>query len=157
MSIDRPYVTFYLFAIAMFALSVTICEKFAIEMCIPWPLEWVKYKYAKGKAICNFLFGDNSNICTICHSLWDINSWNVHDLAPELYNWSRSNVDIPIERPHATFCVDNSYVCPICHHLKDNNVWTSQYIRCKSLIFKKVKDVDDLDENWQAKVSCQCA
>ena len=31
---ERPYLTLYLLAIALFALSVVICEKFAIEMCI---------------------------------------------------------------------------------------------------------------------------
>ena len=35
MPMEMPYATFYLLlAIAMFALTVTICEKFVIEMCI---------------------------------------------------------------------------------------------------------------------------
>ena len=32
--IERPYSTFYLLAISMFALSVTIYEKFIIKMCM---------------------------------------------------------------------------------------------------------------------------
>ena len=39
----------------------------------PWPLEWanVKYKYANGMAICDFLLVENSNVCPICDCLWD--------------------------------------------------------------------------------------
>ena len=58
--------------------------------------------------------------------------------------------NMPIERPHATFCVHNSNVCPICHRFRDNHVWTSQCAPFESLTFKmKVKDVDNLDENCQ--------
>ena len=42
---------FYLLTLAMFALSVTICEVFTVEMC----MTNVKCKYDKGKATCDFL------------------------------------------------------------------------------------------------------
>ena len=66
----------------MFALSVTICEKSAIEMCMTLIFEWVnvKYKYAKGKISYDFLFVSNSNVCPICNRLQDINSRIIHDL-----------------------------------------------------------------------------
>ena len=69
MPMERLYVTSYLLAIAMFALFVTICKKFTIEMCKTLPLEWinVKYKYVNGKDLCNFLFVGNSNVCPICY------------------------------------------------------------------------------------------
>ena len=37
----------------------------------PWPLEWakVKYKYTNRKAKHDFLFDDDSNICSISHRL----------------------------------------------------------------------------------------
>ena len=35
---ERPHATFYLVAITMFALSVIIYEKFAIEMCMTFTL-----------------------------------------------------------------------------------------------------------------------
>ena len=34
MPIEKTYATLYLLAIAVFALSVTICEEFTIEMCV---------------------------------------------------------------------------------------------------------------------------
>ena len=37
----------------------------------------VRCKYARGKALCNFKFVGNSNVCPICHCLRDINSRNV--------------------------------------------------------------------------------
>ena len=55
--IERPYPC--LFAIVMFALSVTVCEIFTVNCAWPWPwpLEWttVKYKYANRKATCDFI------------------------------------------------------------------------------------------------------
>ena len=147
---ERPFATLYLLPIAVFALSVTICEKFA--WLWPWPLQWVtvnykyasgkalcdflfvsnnnvlpklssfvrnsqstcawswpvewvnaKYKYSIWKALCNFVFVGNTNVCPICHRLRDINSQNVLDA--DLWNGPRSNVNMPIERPHATFFV----------------------------------------------------
>ena len=81
---ERPYTTFYLLAIARFTLSVTICEKLAIKMCMTLTLTFrmvkVKYKYANGKALCNFQFVGNSNACTICHHLREIGNRNVNDL-----------------------------------------------------------------------------
>ena len=144
MPTERSCATLYLLALAIFALSVTICEKFAIEMCMtlilifrfgqcrsncargwPWPLDSskIKLKYANGKAVRDFL------------------------------------------------CVDNSNVCPICHRLRHNHVWKCQRMRFESLALKwrptyairifglkmKAKDVEDLDENWQANTPWQLA
>ena len=137
----------------MFALSVTIYEKFAIKTCMTMALtlEWINviYKDANGKALCNFPFVGNSNVCSICDHLRYINSQNVHDLDPDFWNGPRSNVNMPIERPHANFCVGYSNGCPTCHRLRHNHVWTSQCTPFEPLTFKiKVKNVDDLDENW---------
>ena len=44
----------------------------------------------------------------ICHHFRDINSPNVRDLDTDGYNETRSNVNMPIEIPHATF-----YLMPI--------------------------------------------
>ena len=77
----------------------------------------VKCKSVNGKPTCDSLFVGNSNFCPICHCLRDIDSQNVHDL--ELQNGARSNVNMLLERPHATSCVGNRYVCPICHHFRD--------------------------------------
>ena len=63
-------------------------------------------------------------------------------------------MNMPMERPYATFCVGNSNVCHIGHRLRDNHVWTFQCTRFKSLTFKMVKDVYDLDENWQTDGRC---
>ena len=50
MPIKRPHATSYVLAIALFTLSVTICEIFTFKMCMlwPWSLEWAndKCKYA---------------------------------------------------------------------------------------------------------------
>ena len=32
--IERPYATFYMLAIAMFVLSITVCEILIVEMCM---------------------------------------------------------------------------------------------------------------------------
>ena len=116
----------FLLAIAKFALSVTICEKFAIEMCttLTLPLEWIniKYKYANGKALCEFLFVGNSSVCPLCHHLRYISNRIVHDLDLDLYN------------------------IYIYIYANEKALWFS-ITRFESLTFKmKVKDVDDLDE-----------
>ena len=53
MPIGMPYVTIYLLAIAMFALSATTCQKFAIEMCMTLTLTFrigqCQIKCANGK------------------------------------------------------------------------------------------------------------
>ena len=58
--------------------------------------------YFNGKAVCDFIFVGNSNVCPICHRLWDINSGNVYELNADIWNGLRSNTNKPIERPHAT-------------------------------------------------------
>ena len=61
------FVTLYLLAIAMVAISITICEKSAMKMCMimTFRMENVKYKYANGMALCDFLFVGNSNVYPI--------------------------------------------------------------------------------------------
>ena len=75
----------------------------------PWPLplEWVKLKpkYTNWNLICGFIFDFNS-FWRNCHRLRDVYTRNVLDL--DLYNGPRSNVNMPIERAHAT-----CYVPPI--------------------------------------------
>ena len=76
MPIERPCATLYLSAIAMFALSVTVCDKIlTCEMCIP--LEWakVRFRYANRKDTCAFLRVGNSNVCHIYHRLRDNHVW----------------------------------------------------------------------------------
>ena len=58
-------------------------------------------------------------LALICHRLQDINSRNLHDLDPDLYNGERSNVNMLIERPRATFVVLEITVCPTFHRLRD--------------------------------------
>ena len=98
--------TFYLLPTAMFAQSVTVCEILTVKM----------------ERTCEFIFVGTSNISPICQRLRHINSENVHALDPDLKNGPRSNVNMPIERPHGTFCVGNGNVCPICHCLQDNHL-----------------------------------
>ena len=45
----------------------------------------------------------------------------MHDLEHELQNRPRSNVNMPIERLHATFCLGNSNICPMWHGSRDIN------------------------------------
>ena len=45
-----------------------------------------------------------SYVCIICYRLTDIRSRNVHDLdLGQPFEWLRSNVNVVIERPHATY------------------------------------------------------
>ena len=91
----------------MFSLSITICQKFSIEMFWwpwPWPLEWVdvKYKYGNGKAFCDFLFIRNCNVCHM--SPFASNSqtkcaWP----SPWPFEGSKSNINMPMERLYETF------------------------------------------------------
>ena len=55
---EESCTTLYLLAIATFALSVTICEIFALEICMTLTLEWasVKYKYTNEKAVYDFVY-----------------------------------------------------------------------------------------------------
>ena len=51
-----------------------------------------------------------------------------------------------------TFCVGSGNVCPICHSLQDNHMHSPMYsIRTLKM---KVKDVDNLDENWHEGRNC---
>ena len=61
-----------------------------------------------------------------------------------------------IKRSHVTFCVGNSNVCPVCHCLRDNFTFELPNV-FDSTLKVKVKDVDSLNENWQAMVPCKHA
>ena len=63
----------------------------------------MQFKYDNRKPLFDFIVSGNSNAGHICHRFRDIHSGNVHDLDP--LNGSRSNVNMPIERPHAIFYV----------------------------------------------------
>ena len=118
----------------------------------------MSYKYANRKAMCNFLFVGNTDVCHICHRLRDINGRNVHNHDLNVWNWPRSNVNMLVWMPHATFYalaiamfVPSVTVCEII-------TFTSHCTRFKSLTLQmKVKDVDDLYENWQTTEFCQHA
>ena len=72
----------------------------------PCPLEWitVKYTYANGKALCDFLFGGNSNVfLSVTMHLPDIYSGNC--AWPWTWPLERATVkckNMPMERPYAT-------------------------------------------------------
>ena len=69
--------------IAMFAISLTISKRFAVNMYVIFniPLEWVKVKckYANRKHIHNLLFC-NSNFYPVCRHFHEIDRRNMHDL-----------------------------------------------------------------------------
>ena len=93
----------------MLALPVTIYVIFTVEMCMTVTLTFrigrKQCKYASEMVVCNFVFVGNSNVCPICHRLWDIINRNVHDL--DLWDGPRSNVNMQVKRPYATFCIGN--------------------------------------------------
>ena len=69
----------------------------------PVELAKVIYKYAKRKIIADFLFSDGCNVCSINLLLRDdICSRNIHYLDLDLYNWPRSNVNVPIKSQYTT-------------------------------------------------------
>ena len=72
----------------MLALSVTQYEIFAIEMCITLtrPLECAerKCRYANRKATHDFLFDDNSSVCSVSHHLRDTRKPNK---IPKVWPW----------------------------------------------------------------------
>ena len=51
----------------------------------------------------DFLFVDNSDVCPVYNHFSDIHSRNVHYFDGDLYNGSRSKVNMPIENPFATY------------------------------------------------------
>ena len=71
MPMERTQATFYLLEIAIFALSVTLCEILTVEMCrtlaLTFKMGQGQCKYANRTATCDFLCVGNSNACPICH------------------------------------------------------------------------------------------
>ena len=57
------------------------------------------------KATFDFTFDGNSNARFICHHFRDFRNRNVNNLDLHLQNWPRSNVNMSVERLHATFYV----------------------------------------------------
>ena len=105
MLIKSPHTTLYLLPIAMFALSVTVCEVLSIELCMTFTLTF------------GFFYGP------------------------------RSNINMPLERPHATFCVVNSNVecvtiCELIAHgrrkVLDSNLWSWKWRSRMLAIWKKI-------------------
>ena len=127
MVIECPHATYYFLQMAMFALSVTVCEIFTVETWMTLTLTVrrakVKCKYAN-----TFYLLPIAKVCHIRYRLRDIINRNVLDRDPNLWNGPRSIANKRIERIHATLCFGNSNVCRICHHLRDNHVSTSQGI-----------------------------
>ena len=70
--IESPYTTSYFMEIVMLARSDTILDIFAVEICMTFNLTLecaqVKCKNANGKAVCDFLFVDDSNVCDMLPS-----------------------------------------------------------------------------------------
>ena len=124
-----------------------------------WPLEWtnVKYKYSNGKAVCNFLFVGNNNVCLVCLRFSNIDSRNVYDIDLDWpLDWTKVKCKYASRENTCDFLCCNSNVCLICCRLRDNHLWTSICSRFESLTLKiKFKDIDYLNENRVAKVSCQ--
>ena len=89
--IESLHTPFYLMAIVKVPppLSVIISEIFAIKMYMalpPWSLEWVqnKCKYAKQKAVYDFLSDDSCSVYSICCHIRDIHSQKVPDIALDI-------------------------------------------------------------------------
>ena len=68
------YIYIYIYLLSLSLVMRYSQSKFAWPWL--WPLECakVKYIYIIRKPISNFLYMSNSNICCICHHLWDIQS-----------------------------------------------------------------------------------
>ena len=62
----------------------------------------------------------------------EICSPNVHDLDLDRWNYQRSNISMPIERPHSTLFDGNSNVCLIFYHLRDSRMGRSEMQICHS-------------------------
>ena len=90
MQMERLCAILYLLALAMFDLSYAVCKKCTIEMSNDLDLDFLNWSMlninnAHGNALRDFLFVDNSNVCSFCHRSRDINSQiDVHDHDPDL-------------------------------------------------------------------------
>ena len=56
----------------------------------------------KDHIVMQFLFRVNSNVSPVNHPLRDVYSWDVHDIDLGIWNWQRSNVNMPIERTYSS-------------------------------------------------------
>ena len=90
MLIERSGAISYLMAIIIFAPSFTliVSEIFAVETCMTLTLTFtmvkVRCKCANRKAMCDFTYVDNGNICSLYHRFRYKSSRNVHDLYLDL-------------------------------------------------------------------------
>ena len=85
MSMERPSATFYLLAISMFALSVTVCEIFSDKMCMTLTLT-LTVRMCYGQTYTCQSNG-NSNVCPICHCLRDNQVWTPKCSRVEFWPW----------------------------------------------------------------------
>ena len=104
----------------MFTVSVTISEIFSIEICT-WPLECakVKCKYANRKRVCEFLFVDTGNVCSIRSPFARYSQSKMIWPWPWTLEWAKVKCKYVIRTPLCDFIsVGNSNVCSICNHLR---------------------------------------
>ena len=107
MLIESSYATLYLIAIQIYWPYLLPFVRYSVEKCrilnLPFRICQVSYKYANGKAVCDFLFLGNSNVYPICYRLRKILIRNMHDLDHGIQNWPRSNVYGTTQKPLASF------------------------------------------------------
>ena len=139
--IRRPRATWYLMRIIMSVTSISISEIFAVEtsmaLTVTFRMDQVQIYYAKVHVLHHIWWQLLYNVSPIfvrfelsikyllsnlLSNLLSINLLSIRiKYELDLYKVSRSNVNMPIERAYATFCVCNSNVCPICHCLRDKS------------------------------------
>ena len=109
--------------------------------------------------ICKFVLDDNSNVSLILYCLWDIHSQNIYDL--DLSNGPRSNV-ICQSKGHMRLllCWQSKYLPYLSSSARqscmDLTIFWVYYSQRESLALKmKIKDVDNMDDNWLATLLCQ--
>ena len=129
--------TFHLLTMTMFAPSITICEKFAIEVCMTLTLTFErlsgKYNYFNGKALCDFLTVEMYMTLTLTFGM---------GLDQMKMCQSKGQLQLSV--------LVIAMLVPLCNRLWDNQIWESQCTRFQSLVLQiKVKHVEDLNENWR--------
>ena len=92
----------------MFALCVTVCEILTVELYVTLILTFrtrqcQTYICAIGKVVCHLVFVGDHNVRHIYHNLREIRNRNVRDLGLDHCNVSISDINMPMERPYATF------------------------------------------------------
>ena len=148
---ERPYVTFYLLAIAMFALSVSdfwnTDSRNVHDTDLDWSLELtkIKCKYASRKNTCDFLCC-NSNVCLICcrlpyNHLWTSKCTRFESLTLKI---KVKDIDYLNEnRLLIVSCQYHEYMCTFVQKLAPNRRLLVQLFDCsiwwRTLNFVKFK------------------